>query len=138
MHAMTRVKHFGHRKWFPFRDDVHIVHHATRMTKKEAAYVFRLSASVRALASCGECGAEIDAECRRKKDNKLTRNHSTRVDQARRVFRNIIEPKLDRLHQTLCAFVEGEIKAVFNAADGHEVDCMACVVTSTTALPTKD
>lgn len=120
---------YANRTWRPIRDTGGIVHHATPVTKQEAQYVFRLADTVRAVVECGECGVAAGQDCVRKKDRQPMSNHSYRVRQARLIFEQRILPKLDRLHQTLCSAESGPGWLVYNPADGHDIDCMSCLVT---------
>jgi len=122
---------YANRTWRPVRDTGGIVHHATPVTEQEARYIFRLADTVRAVIECGECGAAAGSFCKTKgpKSPALRgpRNHSYRVRQARLMFEQFILPKLDRLHQTLCSTSSAGFP-VFNPADGHDIDCMSCLV----------
>lgn len=116
---------FDRRKWLPFRDDIGIVHRATRLTKKEAEYLFRLADTTRALVGCLRCLAVKGEACRRK-DGRLMANHSERVDSARSLVRDKYERLFDAMHKPLCV-VDSNPYVVFKPAPGEEVDCMACV-----------
>lgn len=119
---------FDRRRWSPVRDLRHIVHHGTRLTKKEAEYTFRLADVVRAVVPCGECKAVEGAWCVRKQDGQPMVNHSYRVRHARLLFEQRILPRLERLHQTLCSTFEGPAFVVFGSSEGLVVDCMSCLV----------
>lgn len=97
------------------------------MTKKEAAYQFRLADAVRATVACGECGATTGAWCVRKLDGNPMANHSYRVQQAKLLFEQRILPRLDRLHRTLCS-VPSFPFIIFGPTQNRAVDCMSCLV----------
>jgi hypothetical protein len=124
---------FERRKWRPFRDERGVVHLATRLTKKEAEYLFRLADMVRTLVSCGSCMAKAGEHCRRKRDGQMMANHTHRVTHARALVTERYEPLFDRLHQPLCVVDTDDKYVVHVAADGREIDCMACLVISTSA-----
>lgn len=120
------LKRFDRRKWRPFRDDIGIVHHATRLTKKEAEYLFSLADMTRTLVGCLRCLAVKGEACRRQ-DGQPMANHSERVDSARSLVKDKYEPLYDRMYKPLCV-----VDVVFKSAPDEEVDCMACVVVATT------
>lgn len=124
---------FARRKWRPFRDDRRIVHHATRLTKKDAEYLFRLADMVRTLVGCLDCLAVKNEPCRRKRDGAPMANHSSRVTRARALVKAQYEPLFDRMFQPLCTVDSDNKYVVHVPADGDEVDCMACLVIATTS-----
>lgn len=127
---------FDRRKWRPFLDDNGIVHLATRLTKREAMYLFHLAGVTRSLVGCLRCLAVKGEACRRK-DGKPMTNHAERVDAARLLIKDRFELWFDRMHKPLCTVDTENQFVVFKSASGEEVDCMACVVRATTAQ-TKD
>lgn len=123
---MPKRKWSDRRRWSPVSDPRDVVHHGIRLTKKEALYLFRLADAVRAIISCGECGASEGVWCLRKRDGQPRANHSCRVQQARRLFEQHVLPRLDRLHYTLCSSVEDF--NTYGPAVDRAVDCMSCLV----------
>jgi hypothetical protein len=121
---------FDRRKWPPFRDDIGIVHHATRLTKKEAEYLFRLADMVQTLVGCLWCLAVKSETCRRR-DGRPMRNHGERVDSARSLVKAQFEPLFDRMHLPLCVADSDNQHVVFKPAPGEEIDCMACITAAT-------
>lgn len=121
---------FDCRKWLPFRDDIGIVHHATRLTKKEAEYLFRLAGMTRMLVGCLRCLAVKGEACRRK-DGQPMANHSERVDSARSLVKDKYEPLYYRMYKPLCVVDTDNKYVVFKSAPDEEVDCMACVTAAT-------
>lgn len=119
---------FDRRRWSPVCDPRHVVHHGTRLTKKEAAYVFRLADAVRATVPCRECGATEGAWCVRQQGGQSRVNHSYRVRQARLLFEQWVLPRLERLHQTLCSMSDGSAFFIFGSSVDQAVDCMSCLV----------
>ncbi len=119
---------FDRRRWNPVRDLRHVVHHGTRLTKKEAEYTFHLADTIRAVVPCGECGAAEGAWCTRKQDGRQMANHSGRVQQAQLLFEQRILPRLGRLHHTLCSTVKGPAFIIFGSSVDQAVDCMSCLV----------
>jgi hypothetical protein len=121
---------FDRRKWRPFRDDIGIVHHATRVTRKEAEYLFRLAVTIRTLVGCLRCLAVKGVACRRR-DGQPMANHSERVDSARSLVKDKYEPLYDRMCLPLCVADTDNKYVVFKSAPDEEVDCMACVTAAT-------
>jgi hypothetical protein len=119
---------FDRRRWSAVCDLRGIVHHGTRLTKKEAQYQFCLADAVRAIVACGECGAAMGAWCVRKLDGQPMANHSRRVRQAKLLFELRILPRLDRLHRTLCSASGSFAFIIFGSTQDRAVDCMACLV----------
>lgn len=124
-----RAMRFDPPRWGPVLDLRDIVHHGTPLTKKEARYVFRLAGAIRAVVPCGECGVPEGAWCARKVDGQPMANHSSRVQQARRLFEHRILPQLHRMHRTLCSDASNFI--TFGSVVDQAVDCMSCLVAAT-------
>jgi hypothetical protein len=119
---------FDRRRWSAVCDLRGVVHHGTRLTKKEAQYLFCLAGAVRAIVACGECGAAAGAWCVRKLDGKSMANHSYRVRQAKLLFEQRILSQLGRVHRTLCSAPGNFPFIIFGPAQDRAVDCMACLV----------
>lgn len=119
---------FDRRHWCAVCDLRGVVHHGTRLTKKEAQYQFRLADAVRAIVACGECGATTGAWCVRKLDGQPMANHSYRVQQAKLLFEQRVLPRLDRLHRTVCSVPGNFAFIIFGPAQNRAVDCMSCLV----------
>lgn len=118
---------YDNRKWQPARDLAGIVHHVTRLTKKETQYLFRLADTVRAVSSCDVCGAKAGQFCTRKSDNQTMINHSWRVRQARVLCELHVLPNLEHLRQRLCCVESGVTFEALNQTS-DSVDCMTCLV----------
>lgn len=121
---------YDRRRWNAVCDLRDVVHHGTRLTKKEARYVFRLADAVRAVVSCRECGVAEGAWCVRKQDGQPMANHSYRVRLARLLFEQRILPRLDRMHRTLCSSVDASAFITFGSVVDRAVDCMSCLVSA--------
>lgn len=126
--ALTSMR-FDRRRWSPTRDLLGVVHHGTRLTKKEAEYMFRLADAVRMLVPCSVCKAEEGRWCVRRRDGQPMSNHSYRVSQARLAFSLRILPRLGRLHKVLCSSTASSVSITIGDLEpALDVDCMSCLV----------
>lgn len=120
-------------KWRPMRCSSGVVHHAIKLYKQEAEYIFRLADVVRAVVACPTCGAHVGKPCLRK-DGVAMKNHTGRILASKLIVKERYEPLFGNLYQPICTMEGGAQWFTKDRADDEDVDCMMCLVMADTLL----